>query len=139
MHIKVYEEKDQGDEFYALMGRYFADKMFLKLLGESLYNEPESTWFIALEDKDVLGFCAAFKKPTHIYFNNFYVKDKYRNQAVGSKLYEKRLGWCKKAGTEIRSMVKDTRSLHLYKKNGFSIYGKRGYYNLVKWCSPESM
>jgi GNAT superfamily N-acetyltransferase len=131
MEIKTYTEAQQTKSFYGLMGPFFADKTFFKTFGEPLYNEPGSIWFVMFEGTMVTGFCTAFQKKKHILLNQFFVLDQYKGKGCGSKLFNARLKYLKDMG-ELRAMVKDEKSLHLYKKNGFVIYGQRGYYNLVK-------
>ena len=132
MEIRIFTEKEQNKQFYGEMGRFFADKKFFKLFGEPLYNEPKSVWFIAYDGPMISGFCASYEKNTHIYLNNFYVLEEYRGTRVGSALFKKRLDYFAKEDKQIRGMVKEERSLHLYLKNGFEVYGHRGYYNLVR-------
>jgi len=131
MEIKTYTEAQQTKSFYGVMGPFFADKTFFKTFGEPLYNEPDSIWFVMFEGDEVIGFCTAFKKKTHVLLNQFYVLDKYKGKGCGSKIFNTRLKYLKNE-EELRAMVKDERSMHLYKKNGFDVYGQRGYYNLVR-------
>jgi len=136
MEIRIYKDDCQGDEFYSLMGPFFADKNFLKIFGEPLHNEPKSTWFVAVDKKEVVGFCTVFQKNKYAFLNQFFVVDGYKNKGVGSSLFDTRLDFLKDV-KEIRAMVKEDKSFHLYKKNKFSVYGKRGNYSLVKRIGGE--
>lgn len=132
MNVLTFTSSEQNEKFYGIMGPFFANKTFFKIFGEPLHNEQNSTWFIAFnEEEKVIGFCTAFKKKTHTFLNQFFVLDECKSKGVGTALFNTRLAYLKGCG-EIRSMVKDERSIHLYRKNEFTIYGKRGNYNLVK-------
>lgn len=131
MEIKVFTEEQQKKTFYSLMGPFFADKSFLKVFGEPLHNEPGSIWFVMLEGEEVAGFCTAFKRKKYTFLNQFYMRDGFKGKGNGSKLFSYRLEHLKGEG-EIRAMVKDERSRHLYDRSGFEVYGQRGYYNLMR-------
>jgi len=131
VEIKIFTEEQQGKNFYGLLGPYFADKGFVKIFGEPLHNEPGSIWFVMLEGEEVAGFCTIFKRKNYSFLNQFFMRDGFKGQGNGSKLFTSRLQYLD-GENEIRAMVRDDRSKHLYNRSGFEVYGKRGSYDLMK-------
>lgn len=131
MQIKSYPELEQNEYFYGVMGPFFADKKFVKIFGESLYNDKESIWWVAFNGKQVAGFCAAFKKKSYVYLNQLYICEKYQSKGLASKLFATRAKYLKDE-VDLRAMACEKQMLHLYEKEGFTVYGSRGKYSLVR-------
>lgn len=53
--IKIFKDKYDKNEFYMLMGKYFAERKYKKLM-PYLVNEENSVWYVAVNDNEVIGF-----------------------------------------------------------------------------------
>lgn len=60
-------------------------------------------------------------EPEHyVYLTNFYVRDEYRNQGLGSKLLAAVLDWARSKKAEMVTLEPTERSKPFYQRHGFS-------------------
>lgn len=133
INVQVFEQDDQDPFFYAIMGKYFADRKYAQEMGGwQFYNKENSTWFIAFDRGEVVGFCSNFNEKTHIYFDNFYVHKKYRGMGYSKILFEKRLSKAKEKQKEIRAIANNPIQIKTLIQFGFKLCGTRGRYYKYK-------
>ena len=97
------------------------------------FNNPNSTYFIAKLDDEIVGFAGFLKICDEANIMNIVTKINKRNLGVGSKLLTKLFNCAKdKNCTSITLEVNDHNSsaIHLYEKFGFKRIGlRKKYYN----------
>lgn len=131
--VGIFETNQQGTTFYGMMGQYFAHRKYAKEMGGwQFYNEDDSTWFVLLIDGEVAGFCSAFLRSTHVFWDNFYILEHYRGQGFSRVLSKARLEHSLKQGKEIRTITDNERQMHNYERMGLKPYGKKGRYTKFK-------
>lgn len=127
--IKIYPEPAQDDAFWSLMGRYFADRRYAKEMGGwQFYTEPNSVWFLLFDDGALAGFCAAFFRKTHIFWDNFYIFPPYRGQGLSRQLIDARLAYCQTTTKPIKAITDNPRQVRNYERINMQTQGQRGRY-----------
>lgn len=90
----------------------------------------EGRIFVAVDGTVPVGYCLVTKKiyPVEIprlcgCVNGLYVRENYRRQKTGSKLFEESMAWLKKEGVgyvELYHMLNDPRATEFWKRMGFT-------------------
>lgn len=131
--VGIFEANQQEATFYGMMGQYFAHRKYAAEMGGwQFYNEDNSTWFVLLVDGEVAGFCSEFVRSTHVFWDNFYILERYRGQGFSGVLSKARLEHSLKHGKEIRTITDNQRQMNNYAKMGLQSYGKKGRYTKFK-------
>lgn len=135
MTITVKIFKEETPQFWILMGKYFAYRTYASEMGGwQFYTKPGSIWFIAHENRHVLGFCSAINEGKYYYYDNFYVNKPHRGIGIGSMLHDIRNAEIKALQKEIRVISDNPIQIKKYKENGFVFFGMRGKYHKYRWC-----
>lgn len=129
MDIIIYEQEQQKKSFYSIMGYYFASLDIKRELESQLYNKDNSTWFLAYEGVELVGFCSIFEEKNKIYFDNFYIIDDFRNKGYGSLLFDAMIKYCREKYTKkIEAIASNEKAVGLFEKYNFECAGNRGKY-----------
>lgn len=128
--IKIYPESEQNDVFWALMGRYFADRRYAKEMGGwQFYTEPNAVWFLIFDQDDLAGFCAAFFRKTHVFWDNFYIFPAFRGRGLSRQLINARLVYCRaQTNKPIKSITDNPLQVKNYERINMQRQGQRGRY-----------
>jgi len=131
--IKSYSHGE--NDFWQLMGKYFASYQISKEMGNNIFSDSRYKWWLAIEKDVVVGFCAA------IINNNGtaalchgYVIPEYRNMGIYKSLFNKRLEYILSIDSIkiINATVTDI-SVKPFVKHGFRQIGIRGKYKKVRY------
>lgn len=129
--VKIFET--ETPEFWLLMGRFFAHRLYAHEMGGwQFYTKPGSVWFVLLVGEDVRGFCSAINEGKYFYFDNFYVLKEWRGVGYGSILHNARIEWANKLNMEIRVISNNPIQIKKYLEQGFLHVGWRGRYSKFK-------
>lgn len=124
MIVKKYFSQDQKEDFYAVMGTYFANRKIARELGSQLYNEDKSVWFILFDEEIVVGFLSLFAKNNYFVLDNVYILPNYRNS--GNFQFLLSIVLIDYGSFEIRLVASNPIAIYVYRKFGFMDYGKAG-------------
>lgn len=113
--------------FYSIMGRYFADKKFIKEMDCQLYDNGFE-WYLYYQGDVLFGFASIEKRKDYYYLDNFYVFEQFRNRGIGTQIVQEIL----KDRCYIRLISKNPCAIKIFKKNGFKEYGHHGQYKRFK-------
>lgn len=83
-----------GDEFYALMGRWFASKEVANSLGEPLFDNENVVWTLAVVKNHVVGFGGidlSHMSKHWALLNYGFMQKKYRSTGIYRRLLEARI------------------------------------------------
>ena len=120
----------QDDEFYAMMGRYFADLNIAKELERQLYNKERSVWFLVVDQSELVprvrGFASLFETKKHYFLDNLYVFPEFRGQGVAKEIVE----YIVKGYTDkpIKCVAVNPYALKVFDDLGFVEVGQNGKY-----------
>ena len=122
-----------GDEFWRLMGRWFASKEVAEALGESMFDHDAIIWVLALVNDKVVGFSAIdltnVATKGDALFNYAFVAEANRHTNIYSRLLKARIKLAKMDTPATRIVAICTSdSAPTLKKEGFTLTSKRGRY-----------
>lgn len=119
----------QDDEFYTIMGRFFANREMIKELDNQLYNPENATWILYIESKEVKGFISVEHKKKYDYIDNFYVLEKFRGADIGNTLLDKAVSI---SGEKIRLITRNEIAFNMFNSRGFETFRKNGRYSYME-------
>lgn len=108
----------------------FDDFWTTSILKQELQN-PNSRYFVAIQDDSVLGFAGIWKSVDEYHITNIVVRKDLRKKGIGSQLLEKLIEVAKSEKVTSLTLEVNTNNLSakkLYKKYGFQILGIRKKY-----------
>lgn len=136
MDIKMFENR--SDEYWLLMGKFFASKEVKKEL-PYMYDEPKKVWFIMVDNNIVIGFCSLMESKNKIIMGNGYIIPSNRNKGHYKELFDHRLRYIKKRFSKktIISVVKKE-MIDIFIDNGFIKTKESKNYVWVILNEPEN-
>ncbi len=128
--VKVFKDNYDRGEFYSVMGKYFAERIYRKLL-PYLINEKEKVWYLFFENQTLCGFCGVKKGMQGVSITDFYGVDNYKNKGILDfmayhvfEVYKTQV---------IRVLTNDREEKKLWKSLGFHAMGHKGSYDILLW------
>lgn len=124
--IRIFASDEQGNEFYSLMGEFFASLDIAKELERQVYNKPDTHWHVIEDCWDVLGFVSVHDAGNHYFIDNLYVLPEYRSEGFGYDLIQ---SVCEEyVDKPLRCIACNPHALRIFEKFGFVEVGTRGKY-----------
>lgn len=125
--IKVYKECYNKQEFYGIMGHFFAEKKYKKEM-PYLGNEEGIEWYLKIKNGIVTAFHAVQKKKGKIEFKYDYYMDDIKDLDILVKSYMENI-----RKETIETAVSNKEIEELFKGYGFKEYKRTvNYRNLRK-------
>lgn len=128
--IRIFSSESQGDNFYKLMGRYFASLDIAKELDRQIYNKDNSVWYLSTYKNAVLGFAALFDNGKYYFLDNLYVFPTFRNDGVAKEIVEEIVSDHK--NKPIRCIANNPYALKIFQSLGFEEVGQNGKYKKLE-------
>lgn len=130
--FKIFEGNYDKGEFYSLMGKFFAERKYRKMM-PYLVNEDNRVWYLVVKNNEVVAFITYIEKLGRINIGYCYIDSRAEN----SKLIEHNLiTTIYNIGNEIKDMYVDIEKgmdKEEYINLGFEIYKETtNYWFLVK-------
>jgi GNAT superfamily N-acetyltransferase len=117
---------DHEDDFYKIMGPYFATREFVTEMGGwQFFTKPNATWFVLLsaDGKEVLGFCSLFHEKNTDYLDNLFILPKHRGKKYSKLLMKTVLKFSKR---DLSCITDNPIMATEFTKYGFEPTGNRG-------------
>ena len=131
--IETFNEEEQKDRFYSLMGPHFASLDHKKLMGGwQLYNKSNSIWFLLFEDDKLASFGALFNNKTYLFLDCFLTLESFRKKGYAKILLTKIIELAESKREEIRLITNNEVMFNTVSKLGFSIRSKKGSYKVMQ-------
>ena len=131
MLILKYEGEYNKDEFYKVMGKYFAEPKYQKEM-PYMSNKPETTWFVMIEEQNfsnvVVGFGSVSETKNKIIFESSFVEEPYRNNGYWKQINEERFSYALGKNKPIEVITKEEYLKNYWITKGFKEYRKNGRY-----------
>lgn len=97
--MKIIEVKGISKEFYQFIAPFAMDKKVISEFdGYPIYTSSSHLWWIAIENKKVVGFCGLAQEKKSTLFTFDYVIPEKRRNGIYKKLFKERFSWCEKNG-----------------------------------------
>jgi len=98
--------------------------------GKKRYQDKSKQTWVAEDDGEIIGFCAAGKEKGKIRILGIYVLPEYQSKGIGNSLITKAFKWLGDAKTIFVNVVEyNLKAINFYKKQGFIETGKRGVFD----------
>ena len=128
--VKVYSKNYNKEEFYSIMGKYFAEKVYKKKL-PYLCNDKDKVWYLFFDSKNLVGFCGIKEGLDYINFMDIYVDSEYEKEDTLKfmcdyifKIYKK---------NSIRVITDNEHEIEIWLNHGFKKFGTKGHYQNLVW------
>lgn len=121
--ILYFSSEAQCDEFYAMMGKYFASLDIAKELEQQLYNMPNTEWFVAYQNC-VNGFASVRDCGKHYWLDNLYIIPEYRHKGTATEIIGEIIKEC--SDKPIKCIAVNPYSIKIFERFGFEKDGKNG-------------
>lgn len=124
--IKVYRSENQGRDFYALMGEYFASLEVAKELERQVYNKPNTTWCVSTIREKVVGFASVYDAGKFYFLDNLYVVPLYRSIGNAREIVKTLV--CEFTDKPIKCLAVNPYAIRIFEDFGFVEGGANGKY-----------
>lgn len=128
--IKSYTGNYDKAEFYSIMGKFFAERVYRRAL-PYLINDNEKVWYLYFLEDELVGFCGVRISDEFTTFSDIYVVDKQKKSETLDfmcnhlfKLYMME---------NIRVLSENKEEINIWLKLGFEIIGQKGRYQNLTW------
>lgn len=121
-------------DVYKFVGPFAMNKSVVaEFEGYPLLNNDRMTWFIIIENDQVLGFAAIDLQGDIAEFTNAYIIPEKRDKGLYQELYNERMNFCKTTGIikKVKAICSND-SIEFYRQHGFTVV--KSY---VKWHKIE--
>jgi GNAT superfamily N-acetyltransferase len=127
-HLTLRTLTNKDRSFYQIMGPYLARRNIVKDLGGHIWDDDNKTWYVALNGRQVVGFCAARDDGKTVAFQSAYTLPDHRKQGVYRMLFLARLA--DHPGRRVRCVATEA-TLPVLLAHGFTPVRNRGRYTEV--------
>ena len=117
-------------DFYKIMGRYFADRKFIKEMDCQLYDN-NCAWYLYYNNDTLCGFVSVENRGAYSLIDNLYIFSEHRANGYGNALID-----AIKKDTELRLITRNEYAERIFKRHGFSVYGRNGRYRKMRYLPP---
>ena len=129
--VKVYSKNYDKEEFYTIMGKYFAEKVYKKEM-PYLFNDKDKVWYLFFDEKELVGFCGVKEGLDCINFMDIYVDKETEKENVLKficnyifKIYQKK---------SIKVITDNEQEIEIWLAHGFKKDGTKGHYQNLVWA-----
>lgn len=127
--VKVYKGDYKKEDFYSIMGEYFAERKYRKEL-PYIINDDTMEWCLFYDENDLIGFSSASVEKNKVSFGNMYVVESYRDKKVWSYMANYLLK--EYEGHSLQVITNADKLITAWEKRGFKVSGKRGSYSVMR-------
>ena len=133
--IKVYMGNYDEAEFYSIMGKFFAERTYKKIM-PYLANDKNKIWYLYFHNDELVGFSGIKISEDYINFMDIYEVDKYKKQGVLKFICEHLLRLYKVE--DIKVLSNNEEEIEIWLAHGFKKIGEKGrYQSLVRMGNNE--
>lgn len=129
-NVKVYIGNYDRKEFYSIMGKYFAERVYRKIL-PYLTNDKDKIWYLFFSDNELAGFCGVKISDSCTNFTDIYAVDKYSKLGILEFMCNRLFKLYK---TEyIKILTNNEDEINIWLDLGFKNFGAKGQYKNLIW------
>ena len=135
--IHCYEGNYDQALFYAKMGRFFAEKRYVRQM-PYLRNRADRVWFTVEKDERVIAFSSIEFNDEYVEFTTEYVESRYRKKGLFRALTEARFEYCRELNLPIKTATNIRFIKDYYVRRGFEVYRTTKNYWFLRRDSQEA-
>lgn len=127
--VREYMGNYNKEQFYAIMGRFFAERVYRKKL-PYLCNERDKIWYLFYRAKDLVGFCAIKPLESYTLISDIYVLDKFKDSNVFEFIAKYITGHYAK--NDLQILTNSDSEKDIWELLNFKVVSRRGTYMICK-------
>lgn len=132
--VKVYVGNYDKTEFYSIMGKFFAERVYKKIM-PYLTNDKDKVWHLFYKDEELVGFCSVKICDDYTNFVDIYAVDINRKKIILKTMCEHLFRLYKMY--EIHILTRDADEIKVWLKLGFKKIGEKGKYQNLLWVKKH--
>lgn len=130
----IFEKDYNKSEFYSIMGKFFAERHYRKLM-PYLANDEKTTWMVKVDrSNNVLGFISYIEKDNKINIGYCYAEDMKNKEKVESEIFMKFFNDHVSKAMFIE--IEKSFSIDMYLEFGFKVYKETTNYWFLEREAP---
>ena len=133
--VTITRMDSEHPDYYAVVGKLALDGDVAKGTLAPLTTEPGKSWWVAIVDGAVVGFCAAVPHGGSCTLKSMFVFADHRRQGIASQLFEARWQWCQQLGAMNFKSVVTPELVSTFRKYGFEVKSQRGKFSVMEFAS----
>lgn len=126
--IKVYIGNYNKEEFYSVMGKFFAERCYRKVL-PYLINDVDKIWYLIYDKKEFLGFFGIKVCAENTLISDIYIKDCENQMDIFKYMAEYLVNTYQEE--QVKVLTKLNKEQAIWKQLGFKMCGTRGNYSIM--------
>ncbi|MEI3529649.1 MAG: hypothetical protein V8Q75_01065 [Bacilli bacterium] len=127
--VKEYMGNYNKEQFYAIMGRFFAERVYRKKL-PYLCNERDKIWYLFYRAKDLVGFCAIKPLENYTLISDIYVLDQFKDANVFEFMAKYITNHYAK--NDLQILTNSDREKDIWEFLDFKVVNRRGTYMICR-------
>ena len=131
MKITKFDNNSDKVQFYAYMGKYFAETKYKKDL-KYIVNRSTNIWFVMIKSGYVIGFGAVNVLKNKVVLEHSYVEEEYRGKGIWKVINNSRLNFAHSFQLPIEVITKEEHLQKYWMEIGFTPYRKNGRYTYLR-------
>lgn len=129
-NVKVYMGNYDKSEFYSIMGKFFAERIYKRVM-PYLINDKEKIWYLFFLDDELAGFCGVSICDEYTNFTDIYAVDKYQKTGILDFMCNRLFKlYCME---NIRVLTDNSKEMEIWMDLGFKNIGEKGRYHNLLW------
>ena len=132
-NVKMYSENYDKVEFYSIMGKFFAEREYKRVL-PYLSNDKDKIWYLFFNKEELVGFCGVKKMYDYINFMDIFVVNESEKNILKFmcshifKIYKK---------NSIKVVTDKEKEIEIWLNYGFEKEGTKGHYQNLVWTGKH--
>lgn len=126
MGIAITKYDHESPKLWPLLGPLVTSRDVQKELGGPVFSSPNTTWFIAVDGKQVVGFSSLRVSPQGYWFDYTYVVPDRRKKGIHKRLAKEQDTYLATLPPQSLLVCTPKRRWPHYEKQGFTIQRERG-------------
>ena len=126
----IYQDSsaESGDEFYARMGRFFANGAIHKELGGAMTDSPDHVWLLAYDRDQIVAFsgCRFNADRSVATFTETWVAPAHRGRGLFERLFALKYDLCVEMGAQVVKGLANAASAAMFEGHGWQPTSVRG-------------
>lgn len=127
--VREYMGNYNKEQFYAIMGRFFAERVYRKKL-PYLCNERDKIWYLFYRRKELVGFCAIKPLENYTLISDIYVLEQFKDRNVFEFISKYITDHYAKNELQVLTNLEDEKNT--WETYGFKVINKRGTYMICR-------
>ena len=132
--VKTYIGNYDKNEFYTIMGKYFAERIYRKQL-PYLINDKDKVWYLFFKKKELAGFCGVKICQKYTTITDIYYNETYKDENILEYISKYIFNIYKSENINLLTNKKDEKKI--WTLLGFKPNKEKGSYTSLNWVKEN--